>query len=383
MAAALKEPDRVPVDIGATGLTGLRVEAQDQLLRHLKIDDASERRLNEPMRIAEPRASLLERFPTDIACELAIAWTENGENGEEEEEEEAPVGWRVETDAETQAERAEDAWGVEWTREADAATFQPASLPLEGELQDGWMESRGLPEPAQAETLKAPEEADGLAKLVGPFGYGLLETALLLRGRSDVNRDIALGTGPTFPLLEKIADLKAEYWERRLSEMETPPMFLMERERLDLLPGLPMEPTLFRAVLKPRWERLFQTFQRLSPTSLPLFFCRGYAMETVQDFIEAGVQAVCLDPLSMRYSKPSFLKREYGSSLAFWGGGVRSKADFLKGTEEQAKDCVKEALDLFAPGGGFIWSLYPAADADIPPENMEAALDAAYDYGLY
>lgn len=379
-AAVLKEPDRVPVDIGATGLTGLRVEAQDQLLRHLKIDDASERRLDEPMRISEPRASLLERFPTDIACELSVARTENGGN---EEDEERQVGWRVETDAETQAERAEDAWGVEWTREANAARFQPAGLPLEGELQDGWMESRDWPEPAQAETLKAPEDGDGLARLVGPFGYGLLETALLLRGRSDVNRDIALGTGPTFPLLEKIADLKAEYWERRLSEMETPPMFLMERERLDLLPGLPMEPKLFRAVLKPRWERLFQAVRRLSPSSFLLFFCRGYAVETVQDFIEAGVQAVCLDPLSVRYSKPSFLKREYGLSLAFWGGGVRSKNEFLKGTEEQAKDCVKEALDLFAPGGGFIWSLYPAADADVPPQNIEAALDAAYEYGLY
>ncbi len=383
----MKEPDRVPVDIGLTGLTGLRTEAHDQLLRHLNIDDASERRLNEPMRIAEPRASLLERFPTDIAGELAVARAENGGNEmEDAEEEERLVGWRVETDAETQAERAEDAWGVEWTREADAPRFQQAGLPLEGELQDGWMESRDWPEPAQAETLKAPEDPedrDGLARLVGPFGYGLMETALLLRGRSDVNRDIALGTGPTFPLLEKIADLKAEYWERRLSEMETPPMLLMERERLDLLPGLPMEPTLFRAVLKPRWERLFQAVRRWSPSSLLLFFCRGYASETVQDFIEMGVQAVCLDPLSVRYSKPSFLKREYGGSLAFWGGGVRSKDDFLKGTEEQAKDCVKEALDLFAPGGGFIWSLYPAVDADIPPQNIEAALDTAYEYGLY
>ena len=72
-AASLKEPDRVPVDIGMTGLTGLRAEAQNQLLRHLNIDDRTERRLNESMRIAEPRASLLERFPTDIACELTAA----------------------------------------------------------------------------------------------------------------------------------------------------------------------------------------------------------------------------------------------------------------------------------------------------------------------
>ena len=256
-------------------------------------------------------------------------------------------------------------------------------MPLEGKLQDGWTGYRGWPEPAQAVTLKAPEEADELARLVGPFGYGLLETALLLRGRSDVNRDIALETGPTFPLLEKIADLKAEYWERRLSEMETPPMFLMERERLDLLPGLPMEPKLYRQLLKERWGRLFGAMRRHCPSASVFFFCRGYAAETLQDFIETGVQAVCLDPLSARHSKPSFLKREYGGSLAFWGGGIRSKDDFLKGTQEQAKDCVKEAMDMFAPGGGFIWSLYPAADADIPPENIEAALDLAYEYGLY
>ena len=34
-----QEPDRVPLDFSATGLSGLRVEAQDALLRHIEIDD--------------------------------------------------------------------------------------------------------------------------------------------------------------------------------------------------------------------------------------------------------------------------------------------------------------------------------------------------------
>jgi uroporphyrinogen decarboxylase len=213
-----------------------------------------------------------------------------------------------------------------------------------------------------------------------------LETAITLRGRTDVLRDLATGGGVTVPLLDRLVELKRRYWEVRLSEAAVraaPPTLVLESERLDVVKGFPISRKDFRDLLLPRWKSVFEVIRSLSPSSVLFLFCEAYRHDVLPDWIEAGVGVVNLLPTTVTEAKPAFLKREFGESLTFWGGSVRDAESFLKGTPVQASDHVKETLDVFAPEGGFVWSLLPIPETDVPPENIVAALDTLMEYGLY
>ena len=52
------------------------------------------------------------------------------------------------------------------------------------------------------------------------------------------------------------------------------------------------------------------------------------------------------------------------------------------GTKQQVIDAVKETLDIYAPGGGYIFDVNDTLD-DCKPENVEAMFDTVKTYGKY
>lgn len=390
IAAALnhREPDRVPWDDGATGRTGLRAETQDRLLERLRVDDRTNRLAHPILGIAEPHEALRERYPADV-----IGFpTSVGELAPEDDLGEERYEWRARRvenspDERTAATvRAVDLYGVVWERGEREAAFRPATAPLSGDLPANRAESYPMPEPDDPRRC-APYAADSTrATLVEGLGGGLLETAIALRGRADVLRDLATGSGLTVPLLDRVAEIKRRFWEHRLSDpalRESPPTIILETEQLDVIAGLPMSRGEFRETLLARWRSVFDAVRSLSPTSAVFFFCDAYLHEVLPDLIEAGVSVVNLASTEQTERKPEFMKREYGGSVTFWGGSVHCGDSFLQGTPERARDHVKETLDTFAPGGGFVWSLLPVPEAHTAPENIVAALDTLTEYGLY
>jgi uroporphyrinogen decarboxylase len=92
------------------------------------------------------------------------------------------------------------------------------------------------------------------------------------------------------------------------------------------------------------------------------------------DLIEVGVDI--LNPVQylavgMDAAK---LKREFGSDLCFWGGGVDTQRVLPQGSPQEVRDDVARQIDLLAPGGGFVFNTVHNIQADVPPENLEAML---------
>jgi len=384
-----QEPDRVPLDFAATGLTGLRVEAQDALLRHLDIDDISWEVVNAQERIAAPHEAILERYPVDATSWLPTA----GPLVVEDDQGEERYDWLPEEREEQDPDEPEapripvriltDEWGVVWERRGAQRSFRPVTTPLSGELPANAVAAHDFPDATDERRWSASPDLDGTPTIVGGYGRGLLETALLLRGRQDVNRDLALNVGLTQPIMERTLDVKMRYWEARLADMEEAPALLMERERFDLLDGLPMNETAFRKLLRPQWEQLARHLQTLAPDSGIMLFSSVYSHRYLQDLIDIGFCAVNTLPAKIVGADAAFMKREYGDSMMFWGGGDHAKTDFLAGQSQQAADHMKATLDQLAPGGGFVWAPSPVIDADVPPLNVESALDTLFEYGLY
>ena len=77
---------------------------------------------------------------------------------------------------------------------------------------------------------------------------------------------------------------------------------------------------------------------------------------------------------------PKGLKERFGERIVFWGGGVDTQKTLPFGTPEQVKREVKERLEVFGRGGGFIFSAIHNVQAGIPVENLLALFEALREY---
>ena len=74
---------------------------------------------------------------------------------------------------------------------------------------------------------------------------------------------------------------------------------------------------------------------------------------------------------------PKKLKDEFGKYITFWGGGCDTQKILWSATPEEIKKHVQEQIEIFAPGGGFVFNQIHNIMADVPPENIIAMLDTA------
>jgi uroporphyrinogen decarboxylase len=52
-------------------------------------------------------------------------------------------------------------------------------------------------------------------------------------------------------------------------------------------------------------------------------------------------------------------------------------------TPEQVKKEVQKNVGIFKPGGGYVFNNVHNIQAGVPPENIVAMYEAAYEFGFY
>lgn len=77
------------------------------------------------------------------------------------------------------------------------------------------------------------------------------------------------------------------------------------------------------------------------------------------------------------------LKELYGTRLVFWGGGVDTQKTLPFGTPEAVAAEVTERVRVFAPGGGYVFNPIHNIQHGTPPANIVAAYRAARTAGVY
>jgi uroporphyrinogen decarboxylase len=98
------------------------------------------------------------------------------------------------------------------------------------------------------------------------------------------------------------------------------------------------------------------------------------------DLIEAGFDVINPVQTACRDMDPARLKREFGSEIAFWGGGADTRSILNHGTPEAVRADVLERLKILAPGGGFVFNTIHNILPDVPPENIVAMFEAVESY---
>lgn|GEM_PF-3285556 len=75
------------------------------------------------------------------------------------------------------------------------------------------------------------------------------------------------------------------------------------------------------------------------------------------------------------------LKRDFGSDIVFWGGGVATQHILPMGSTQEVREEVKKRIQDLAPGGGYVFAAVHNIQALTPPENIVAMVESVQEFG--
>jgi uroporphyrinogen-III decarboxylase len=107
----------------------------------------------------------------------------------------------------------------------------------------------------------------------------------------------------------------------------------------------------------------------------------GSIRALMPDLVEAGYDVINPVQTNCRGMDAEGLKADFGTDICFWGGGCDTRDVLPHGTPEDVKDHVKRRLDVFMPGGGFVFNTIHNILPEAPARNIVAMYEAIEEYG--
>ncbi|MBN1901614.1 methyltransferase [Candidatus Sumerlaeota bacterium] len=107
----------------------------------------------------------------------------------------------------------------------------------------------------------------------------------------------------------------------------------------------------------------------------------GSVYELIPEFIDAGFDILNPVQCSAAGMDAARLKKEFGRDLVFWGGGVDTQKTLPFGAPDQVYQEVRERIQIFNEGGGFVFNSIHNVQSKVPLENMLAMFRAVKDDG--
>ncbi|MCL2814287.1 MAG: hypothetical protein FWD23_06780 [Oscillospiraceae bacterium] len=150
-------------------------------------------------------------------------------------------------------------------------------------------------------------------------------------------------------------------------------------EDLGTQSSLLIPPWLYRSKIKPLHRRMFDYIKKNHPGTAILLHSCGAVSPLIPDFIEIGADALNPVQITAAGMEPEKLKREFGNDIVFWGGGVDTQKTLCLSGVNEVKSEVRRLVEILSGGGGYIFSQVHNAEASVPPENLLAAFFKAWE----
>lgn len=386
-----EEPDRVPMDMGGNGNTGIQAICYNKLKAYLGIEGGQTRVYDAMQQLAIVEKPILERFHIDV---ISMA---NRLGGEPEawkpwvlpdgSDAYVPQRFNPESDGEG-GYVLKTSRGETYMRSPKGSLYyEPCFHPLAhmtsaSELED-WtprlMSDQFLDgQRAQAKFLY--ENTD--YAIQGSFGGNMLESGQSLRGWEQFMIDMATDPEFTHAMLDKLVESYLANLKRYLDAVGEYIQTIYMGDDLGTQSGLQLSLAMYREFIGPRHKVVYQYVRENSDVALYLHSC-GAIYDVIPDLIKEGVQVLNPVQTSAVGMDPRRLKEEFGDVLTFYGGGCDTQSVLQSATPAEIREHVRERMEILKPGGGFIFSQVHNIQADVPPENVAAMLDAAYEFGAY
>ena len=368
-----QEPDRVPFDLGGTGLSTIHVTAYKNLRHHLGLPEIEPEVAFVPEQLVRVDEDLAQRLEADVRPVLP----------------ETASSFEYVFRDEGNYEAYTDEWGISWRMPREGGFYYDMyqhPLATADSLEE--MKAHPFPDPlddGRFATLREQAEAAApkgkAVALAGPCA-GIAEVYSWLRGYEEYYVDLARHKDWVGTMLDRLVEFKSAYWGRALHEIGDLVDVVVEADDLGSQHSLLMSPRTYRTVIQPRHKRLFSFIKEQASVKVFYHTC-GAVRRLIPDLIEAGIDI--LNPVQISAADMDLweLKSEFGRDLVFWGGGVDTQGVLGTATPPEIKDHVRQNIEALAPGGGFVFAAVHDIQANVPPENIMAMWEAWQEYGVY
>jgi hypothetical protein len=131
----------------------------------------------------------------------------------------------------------------------------------------------------------------------------------------------------------------------------------------------------FRELWLPYYRRMNEWIHQ--NTSWKIFkHCCGSIIPLIPLLIEAGFDILNPVQINARDMDSQRLKDEFGDALTFWGGGIDTQKVLPTATPEQVREHVLRQCEIFGRDGGFVFNAVHNIQANAPVENLISMIES-------
>jgi hypothetical protein len=408
-----KEPDRIPVDLGASAVTGMHVNTVYALRQALQLDPPGT-----PVKVMEPYQMLGEIQP-DLMQGLGIDVVGLGKPqtlfGFKNE------GWKPWTTPQGVPVLVPAAFNTEPEANGNVLMYPEGdkSVPASGRMpQDGfYFDTIIRQEPIDDDHLNVEDNLEEFTPITNEdLGFLASEAerlftqtdkAILANFGGTAFGDIALVPAPFLKHPKGIRDV-AEWYMSTVSRRDYV-YEVFERQceigiaNLEKIFGVVgnkvsavfvtgtdfgtqtgpfISPKAYRELYMPFLKRVNDWFHAHTQWMSVIHSC-GSVRALIPDFIAAGFDILNPVQCSAARMAPDELKREFGQHITFWGGSVDTQRTLPFGTPDEVRREVRERISIFGPGGGFVFDPIHNVQAQTPVQNVLAMFETVRECGRY
>lgn len=230
----------------------------------------------------------------------------------------------------------------------------------------------------EKETKQLYETSD--KAILFAFGGNILEAGQTDWGYEKFCIDLAINQELVHYWLNKLTDAYMSDLEKIMKVIGKYIHIIQFGDDLGTQNASQISPSMYKEMIKPYHAKQYQYIRNNYKNVKVFLHSCGAIFDLIPDLIDAGVEILNPVQISAKGMDPVKLKKEFGKYLTFWGGGANMQYTVNTGSIEQIKREVRELIDIFSPGGGFVFNQVHNIQANVPPEKIMAIYDTALEY---
>jgi len=369
-----QEPDRVPIVLGVSNATGIKMKPYRAIKQLVGITAPDDYLYQWPeLGTAAIDEATMRRLHSDVrgVCDLEPAHILAANRAR------PPHSDYIDSWGSGAMEIAPDDWFPGVHPLLDATSVE------EVDAYPGWPD---MSDPTRVAHVRAQAralaEAGEYAILATPWLLFPFERAYAMQGLEHFLLNMALHPDFAVALLRKNAEMSKALMGVFLEELGDNVDMIKIGDDLGTQHSLMISPKMYRAMLKPIHAD-FIRFIKARTKAKVFFHTDGDVEPLIEDFLEMGVDI--LNPIQTSAGKMSdlvSLKAKYGDRITFCGA-IDTHRVLPFGTPDEVRAEVKRVIQALAPGGGFMLGGVHTIMNDVPAQNVLAMVDAVQEFGTY